>query len=229
MFPKGSVTEHVINAFSKIEVQDRQVTHLTVPPRAYQALTKELNFNLYINDIPADQIIAHVRRMKKAVDEGSDIDTQSRLWGARIILGSKFKAQSIMDGYSKIETLIPYRCVIGSLDVYVKSRACPVVSQSPNEHVALETLREMLSESDYRKYLKHGFILVPGASGRIYQIHRLKWHTYVYERGTLIAEVCVRLRDKDMPPTDNVIALKTVIESSEDEFFKIGNVYKRAG
>ena len=41
-----------------------------------------------------------------------------------------------------------------NLVIVVKSRACPIQGASPEEQTALETLRELISESDYRKYVK---------------------------------------------------------------------------
>jgi hypothetical protein len=97
-----------------------------------------------------------------------------------------------------------------------------------NELVALETLREELSETEYRKYLKHGFVLVKGKSGDIYQVFRNKSHTKVWRGGKLIEEICVRIKDKSIPETDNVIAFKTMIEVDENEFKELGNRYKFA-
>lgn len=98
-----------------------------------------------------------------------------------------------------------------------------------NERVALETLREMVTEREFRKYLKYGFVLVPGESGAVYQVFRNRSHTKVWKGGKLIEEVCVRIKSSEnVPPTDNVIALATMIRADEDEFKKCGNVYKMA-
>jgi len=93
------------------------------------------------------------------------------------------------------------------------------------ENVAIETLREELLESEFRNYLKRGFINVKGISGRIYQIFRDKMHVKVWENGELLEEVCVGLGDHKIPPTDKIIAFKIMIESDEEEFKKLGNVY----
>jgi hypothetical protein len=95
------------------------------------------------------------------------------------------------------------------------------------EQTALETLREMISEREFRNYLRYGFILVRGQSGRIYQIFKNKQHTKVWEQGKLVEEICVRIEGNvHVPPTDNVIAFKTMIETSEDFFKSSGNIYK---
>lgn len=95
-----------------------------------------------------------------------------------------------------------------------------------HEQVAVETLREEITEAELRKYLRYGFVLVKGASGKTYQIFRNSWHTKVWLGGKLIEEVCVRLDSAaKAPPTDNVIAFKRMVEVDESEFRKCGNVY----
>lgn len=102
-----------------------------------------------------------------------------------------------------------------------------IKSKEENEQTAIETLREMITEKDFRKYIKYGFLLVRGESGAIYQIFRDNWHTKVWKSGKMVEEICVRLK-RGVPPTDNIIAFKTLIESSEEDFKKLGNVYKMA-
>jgi hypothetical protein len=116
-----------------------------------------------------------------------------------------------------------------NLTIIVKSRANPICNVPKNELAAIETLREMITETEFRKYIKHGFILVRGLSGRVYQIFRNKEHTKVWEKGKLVEEVCVRIkRNLKVPPTDNVIAFRTMVLCDEGEFKKLGNVYKMA-
>jgi len=113
-----------------------------------------------------------------------------------------------------------------NLLVQVKSRACPIVGVSPEERKAIETLREVISESDYRKYVKHGFLMVRGSDGDLYQVYRDRSHTKVWHDGKIIEEVCVRIKDSNVPPTDNVIAFKTLIEIHAEGFKAMGNRFK---
>jgi len=83
---------------------------------------------------------------------------------------------------------------------------------------------DVIIEKDFRKYIRYGFVLVNGKSGATYQIFRNMAHTKVWKGGKLIEEICVRIKDK-VPPTDNVIAFKVMIESDELAFKKIANVY----
>jgi hypothetical protein len=116
-----------------------------------------------------------------------------------------------------------------NLTVLIKHRNSPIpVNQGNPEHQALLTLREMISEAEFRKYLKDGFLLVK-IKNRTYQIFRDKPHTKVYQDGKLIEEVCVRIKDKKIPATDNVIAFKTILEVSEEQLRSMANVYKMKG
>jgi hypothetical protein len=222
------VASRIINAFTKIESTDRRVTKLVMPPKAYKALRSELDFNLYIQDIPPDQMLTFARAFKREITldgVSSGFDTKSDLWGARIVLGNRFMALSDEAQIAPMSVSIPYSAFMGGLTVIVKSRARTEFFGSPKEQRAQETLREMISESDFRKYLKYGFILVPGQSGKIYQIFA-QGRTKVWDKGILLSEICIMFKDFGIPPTDRAIALKTLVESSEEEFYRMGNVYK---
>ena len=68
-----------------------------------------------------------------------------------------------------------------NLAIIVKSRVELLPRTDPAELVALETLREVISEAEYRKYMCYGFVLVKGQSGATYQIFRNKSHTKVWD------------------------------------------------
>jgi hypothetical protein len=133
--------------------------------------------------------------------------------------------------FSKEDMLQVKRAELQSnLIIQVKSRsnASQYPGEAEPERKALETLRETITEAEFRKYLRYGFVLVKGASGRTYQIFKNKSHCKVWLGGKLLEEVCVRIKDAQVPKTDNVIAFKTMIEASEENFKKLGNVYKMA-
>lgn len=109
--------------------------------------------------------------------------------------------------------------------IHVKSRARTISNVSENEQIALDTLREMITEKEFRQYLKYGFISVQGNSKNIYQIFRNEHHIKVWKNGKLIEEICICLTDFKIPLTDKIIAFKIMIESDEKEFHKFGNVY----
>jgi hypothetical protein len=126
-------------------------------------------------------------------------------------------------GWEKNPTALKKSKIRGNLIVITKSRACPIAGVSPAEQKALDTLREMISESDYRKYIKHGFLMVCGSDRDMYQVFRTQSHTKVWRDGKVIEEICVRIKDFNVPPTDNVIAFKTLIEINSEAFKLMGN------
>jgi len=96
-----------------------------------------------------------------------------------------------------------------------------------SEETAIHTLREVISEKEFRKYIRYGFIIVKGKSGDEYQVYRNRSHTKVWRGGEVIEEICVRIKSgKKIPPTDNVIAFKALIETDESSFKTLGNVYR---
>lgn len=113
-----------------------------------------------------------------------------------------------------------------NLQIRLPRRGELIAGVKANEAKAINTLREELSETEFRKYVKYGFVLVPGKSGKTYQVFRSQDHTKVWKGGKLLEEICVRIKDSACPPTDNVIAFKTMIEADEEHFRKCGNVYK---
>jgi len=108
----------------------------------------------------------------------------------------------------------------------------PSAHESPEEMMAMEALREVVTEEEFRKYLKYGFVLVKGRSGATYQVYRNRSHVKVWVGGKVVEEICVYLRGlengKAAPATDKVVAFKAMIEADEEEFKKLGNRYMMA-
>lgn len=113
-----------------------------------------------------------------------------------------------------------------NLVIKSKTRGSFVNGISPEELTAIETLRELITEKEFRRYLKYGFILVEGKSGDLYQIFRDSWHIKVLRQGVLVEEICINLDGTfKAPPTDKCIAFMAMLQTSESEFRKLGNVY----
>ncbi len=110
--------------------------------------------------------------------------------------------------------------------VHLSSRTNALRNLSVPEQIALETLRETITEKDFRKYMRDGFILVQAQSGRVYQIFRTGSHIRVWQSGSIIEEICIHFKNRNVPLTDKVFAFKIMIETDEEEFKKLGNVYK---
>lgn len=95
--------------------------------------------------------------------------------------------------------------------------------RSPQEQKARETLREIISETDYRRYITNGFVMVRGGSGRYYQIFADQRNTIVYEKGKAIQSLCIHTV-RECPPTDHIINLKCLIEFDEQQVWTGANL-----
>lgn len=93
------------------------------------------------------------------------------------------------------------------------------------ELVALQLLRSMVSHENFKRYLKHNFIIVNGNSGLAYQIMRGMQHMKVWKNGVNICELCINV--KDVPPTDQVISKMIMIEYDEIDIWRKSNIYWR--
>ena len=205
------IIDPIADAFAMLERQDIRVNKVMLTLRKYHELIHldrmQHNYFVDLNDYLAP-------------DNGASI------WGAKIKIGHKnavFSEERYELQSEPIEFTAHY--IRGNLTIIVKSRARPLYNVQPNEWTAIETLREMITETEFRKFLAHGFILVPGKSGKVYQIFRHRQHTNVWKGGKLIEEICVVIPDPMIPATDKLIVLKTMIESDEEEFRRCGNVY----
>jgi hypothetical protein len=109
--------------------------------------------------------------------------------------------------------------------IQVGSRS-PLDTVNEAEMVAQETLREMVTEREFRRYLKYGFVSICGRSGDVYQLYRDRPHVKVWHGKELLEEVCVYVRDHSVPPTDKVVGLMCMIYADEEAFKAAGNRYK---
>lgn len=224
--------ENIIDGFAKIEVRDVRVGRVDLPWDTFS----KLRFKL-------EAFQADDRWLTPLVQAGRRVGT---LWGADIYVGGKqvvVKPEGWDEGtrwgrairddlvrpFIVTDTGTREQWDIGNLTIFVKSHSKPIGWVSGPEQIALETLRESLTEDDYRRYMKNGFLNVTGRSGRTYQIPRgsgYSPHVVVWERGKKVAEICSYLKDNQAPPTDRVIAFKAIIEADEQELWQRGNVFK---
>lgn len=91
------------------------------------------------------------------------------------------------------------------------------------ERKALMTLRDLVSERQYRRYLTNGFIMVKGQSDLYYQIFSDQRQIVVWKNNYKFCKICIHT-DRKCPPTDHVINCKMMIEFDEKEVWKGGNV-----
>lgn len=95
-------------------------------------------------------------------------------------------------------------------------RALPTPGDIREER-ARETLRRILGEQSFRKFLRDGFITVVAKSGLTYRIFPGHGITEVYDRGIMVERLCVVLKG-NFPPTDSLIMRYLLILNDEGEF-----------
>jgi len=94
------------------------------------------------------------------------------------------------------------------------------------ELTALELLKTMLPVDEWRRYLIYGFVLAQGKSGLMYQIVRGQHLVHVFRKGKRIADLCIFTRD--VPPTDEVITKKVMVECDELGVWMSANIHNHA-
>jgi hypothetical protein len=94
-----------------------------------------------------------------------------------------------------------------------------------SEIVALHLLKKMVSNDDFKKYLKYGSVSVKGDSGLVYDIKRDDHYVHVYKQGHLVSNLCVYVHDRSVPPTDNVIAKMIIVQCDEHNIWQRANIY----
>lgn len=233
------LNDALLDAFAKIETRDLRVAEVTVPLRHFDSVVRKMEV---IQDRILNQRQVDVRQWGAKVVPGPEFAVHSErgfcgcLWHEhpeecpheRDI---RYRGVDPLDHrMSERVDLVSsgwscYRPRIGGLEILVRSRHHMMRDVSPQERVALECLREMISEAEYRKYITHGFLLVKGDSGKTYQLYRENSHTKVWLHGKLLESLCVYIQEPGVPPTDNVIAFKTIIETDEEEYRRMANVF----
>jgi hypothetical protein len=117
------------------------------------------------------------------------------------------------------------------LKTIIDRRLAPYASRRSNplpppkdfrEICARETLRRVIGDRKFQKFLSHGFVSVRAPSGKVYQIFPGHGLTNVYKDGQKIERLCVVLFG-DFPPTDSVIMRFLLILNDEEHFRGLAN------
>jgi len=90
---------------------------------------------------------------------------------------------------------------------------------------ARQTLRRIIGEDAFQRYMIRGFMIFNGASGRTYQIFPGHIKTKVWFEKKIIEELCVVMTG-NFPPTDEVIMRLLLIQDSEENFKSKANVFQ---
>jgi hypothetical protein len=106
---------------------------------------------------------------------------------------------------------------------YASRRSQPVPpAHDFREVCARETLRRVVGDRKYYKFLSHGFVSVRASSGKVYQIYPGHGITKVYKDGQKVERLCVVLFG-DFPPTDSLIMRFLLILNDEEHFRGLAN------
>lgn len=92
---------------------------------------------------------------------------------------------------------------------------------SPEEQRARDSLRDIISEQDWRRYVTNGFIMVKGFDCW-YQIFN-EGNIRVYRKGKHTHSICIHT-DRSCPPTDHVLNMKILVEIDESQIWRGGNI-----
>lgn len=89
---------------------------------------------------------------------------------------------------------------------------------------AQKSLRELVGEKEYIRYLANDAVSVFGESGRLYKVYKGDQMTKVYDKSGYLGQICVVTPDKDIPPTDSIISRIVMIQTDEGGFYDKGNL-----
>lgn len=132
-----------------------------------------------------------------------------------------YPSAAVMSHWKRREAL--QRRARGRLEGQRNVRQVRGWSFTKEERKAMMTLRDLVSERQYRRYLTNGFIMVQGESGLYYQIFNDQRNIKVWKDNEVQYQICIHT-DRNCPPTDHVINCKMMIDFDEKEVWRGGNV-----
>jgi hypothetical protein len=88
---------------------------------------------------------------------------------------------------------------------------------------ARATLRRVVGDEQFKRFLKSGFVTVKGKSGLVYQIKQRTHMVTAYEKGKAVERLCVFLAG-EFPPTDQIIVLYLMFLNNETQVRATANI-----
>ena len=125
----------------------------------------------------------------------------------------KYPTPKILTPKERLKELLQTR----HAPVILGTRKPLVVPTDIREIRARETLRRVIGDDKFQKFLKDGFITVRAKSGLSYQIFPAHGITAVYRDGVQVERLCVVLIG-GFPPTDSLIMRYLIILNDENRF-----------
>lgn len=117
-------------------------------------------------------------------------------------------------------------------------------SISKEEDKARQTLRDLISEKEWRRYLANGYVLVKGSKRFfevdtdakkllrglqgpfVYQVFSNQSHIKVYSKGRKVKEICIHTDASECPPTDHILNMMMMLKHDEADVWDSGNIYE---
>lgn len=180
-------------------------------------LEDQLKARLEVQDIPDRKIppnsifIVHGANLITTVDEDLIYE----------IHGELSSEVEITDPNSEEPGLIPVRMWTFHYDPH------PVLKTHTQkaETKARRTLKKLIGEKEYIRYLANECVQVFGKSGRMYKVYPGDRETEVYNKSGKIGRVCVVVGDSTIPPTDSILMRVAMIQSDECGFYDESNLF----
>ena len=91
------------------------------------------------------------------------------------------------------------------------------IAMDVREERARQTLRRIIGDQAFKKFIRNGFITVVPKSRLTYRIYPGYGITEVYDRGIMVDRLCVVLQG-NFPPTDSILMRYLLILNDEGEF-----------
>ena len=146
-------------------------------------------------------------------------------WGAGYTTAPIYNVTYYDDKKQRIRNFIKYNITKSNFNLF-KMNPCVAQKLPANELKARESLRDLISEKDWRRYLSSGFIMFKGPTRFWYQIFKNNSEKIkVYEKGILTYRICIHTDEHTCPPTDHVINMMTLIQNDEKTLWLNGNIY----
>lgn len=173
------------------------------------------------HDYGQPQIYINNVRVNIGINETYSVEVDAYLDPA-----SAYQIVNVTDNWHKERAISAVLAKMRTVNTVRKSNSrnmMPAANISSQELKARETLREMLSESEYRRYITNGFIMVKGQSGLWYQIFGNGARLKTYKDGKAFELLCIHT-DSACPPSDHVINMKVLVEIDEESVRKGSNI-----
>jgi hypothetical protein len=201
--------------------------------------SKEIIYNNYCNIYKSQSIKQYTtasyitRQCCTKCTTASSWASDDDCYGSRRFLKKDYVAYKYEFSKHAFEYSVPPIPLSDRFRQIIQSRQAPlfIPSRTPIKAVAEEreirarqTLRRILGDDGFRRFLRNGFVSVRANSGKIYQIYPGHGMTVVYDRGTPIEKLCVVLHG-DFTPTDSLITRYVMILHDEADFRALANVW----